>query len=73
MPEVRAENLQTVAYFGQPGSYTQVAMKRYFKDEVNGQASASFEAVAEAVVSGKCRYGGAADRKFFDGFHSCGV
>ncbi len=50
-------DLPTVAYFGQPGSYTHEAMKRYFKTETEGQSAQSFEAVAEAVLSGACVYG----------------
>lgn len=47
----------TVAYFGQPGSYTHEAMKRYFKAGAEGTSTPSFEAVAKAVLSGVCDYG----------------
>lgn len=46
-----------VAYFGQRGSYTHEAMKRYFPKVEDSQSYLSFETVVEAVVYGDCRYG----------------
>lgn len=47
----------SVAYFGQQGSYTHEAMKRYFPNAENSQSYLSFETVVEAVVYGECDYG----------------
>lgn len=46
-----------VAYFGETGSYTEQAMKEYFRTEVTAIAMQTFEDVMKAVKEGRARFG----------------
>jgi len=46
-----------VAFFGEPGSYTELAMLEYFKNEVNGIPMETFGEVMQTIKEGKAEYG----------------
>ncbi|MCR5793188.1 MAG: prephenate dehydratase [Lachnospiraceae bacterium] len=56
-PELPLSTTDPVVFFGEEGSYSQVAMEEYFGEHVKCFARPTFKQVMEAVNSGEAAYG----------------
>ncbi len=57
VPVLSCDNKDTVAFFGEPGSYTEQALMRALGEVCERASCPTFSAVVEAVENGSARYG----------------